>query len=127
MVTFKGTSPPKTCLDERQKAFERKYHLDEELAFKAGARRAKLLGLWVAEKLGLTGDEAAAYARQIVEAEMADSAHAAMLKKIRHDLKAKHIALSEEALDGEMERFLAEARTQVMAEVTAGKQQIGPE
>ena len=126
MVTFKGGSPPKSGLDERQKAFEAKYHLDEELAFKAGVRRAKLLGLWVAEKLGLTGGEAAIYARQIVEAEMADSGHATMLNKIRHDLNAKHIVLSDEALGFEMERFLAMARTQVMAEVAAGKQDIRP-
>ena len=55
-----------TTFDEREEGFEKKFALDEEKKFKAEARRNRLLGLWVAEKLGITGDAAAAYAKEVV-------------------------------------------------------------
>ena len=113
--------------DDREKAFEAKYHVDEELAFKVNARRDKLLGLWVADKLGLTGPDAEAYARAVLEADFADPGHAAMLKKLSGDLEAKNVAISPEKLHREMDRLLAVAREQVTGEVAAGKQEISPE
>ena len=58
-----------TTFDKREEGFEKKYALDEEQKFKAEARRNKLLGLWVAEQLGITGDAAGDYARQVVAAD----------------------------------------------------------
>ncbi len=58
-----------TTFDKREEGFEKKFALDEELKFKADARRNKLLGLWAAEKLGLSGDAATAYAREVVAAD----------------------------------------------------------
>lgn len=113
--------------DDREKAFEAKYHLDEELNFKVNARRDKLLGLWVAEQLGLAGAEAEAYARAVIEAGFSDPQHTAMLNKLSGDLQAKNVAISAEKLQREMDRLQAVARQQIMAEVTAGKQTISPE
>lgn len=125
--SFKGDTTPMSGFDEREKAFEAKYHVDEELAFKVNARRDKLLGLWVAEKLGLTGAEAEAYARAVLETDFADAVHAAMLKKLEQDLAAKNIAVSADKLHREMDRLHAVAREQVLQEVSSGKQQISPE
>ncbi len=113
--------------EDREKAFEAKYHLDEELAFKVNARRDKLLGLWVADKLGLTGAEADAYARGVIEADFSDPGHAGMLKKLAKDLEAKQISIDTDRLQGEMDRLLAVAKQQIVSEVAAGKQTISPE
>ncbi|PKU26412.1 DUF1476 domain-containing protein [Telmatospirillum siberiense] len=113
--------------DEREKAFEAKYHLDEELAFKIGVRRAKLLGLWVAEQLGLSGEAGVVYARKAVEADLGDSAHVGLLAKLRTDLLAGGKDAAVGRLADEFHRLEAEARGQIVAEVTAGKQAIPPE
>ena len=63
-----------TTFDKREEGFEKKFAHDEELRFKANARRNKLLGLWAAEKLGLTGDAADAYAKEVVMADFEDPA-----------------------------------------------------
>jgi hypothetical protein len=113
--------------DEREKAFEAKYHLDEELEFKVNARRAKLLGLWAADALGLRGDERVAYGRSAVEADLAHRAHAGLLGKLRDDLRAAGCLAEAERLDSEFQRLEAAAKQQVIAEVAAGKQVIAPE
>ncbi|MDR3437979.1 DUF1476 domain-containing protein [Telmatospirillum sp.] len=112
---------PKKRLDEREKAFEAKYQLDEAIVFKAGVRRAKLLGLWVAEKLGLQGDEAAAYARSAVEADFADAGHAVLLAKLRDDLVARGHLAEADGLIVEMDRLAEIARQQVTAEANSVK------
>ena len=113
--------------DEREKAFEAKYHLDEELAFKVNARRDKLLGLWVAGKLGLNGEAAERYAHGIVELDFADPRHEAMLAKLAKDLEAHGVAEPGNLLLREMDRLAAEARRQIVEEVAAGTQTISPE
>ncbi len=113
--------------EDREKAFEAKYHLDEELAFKVNARRDKLLGLWVADKLGLGGADAEAYARAVIEADFSDPGHAGMLSKLVQDLEAKQIPVDAERLHREMDRLLAVAKQQIVSEVAAGKQDISPE
>lgn len=111
-------------LDEREKAFEAKYHLDEELEFKVSVRRAKLLGLWVAETLGLQDDAKIAYGRATVEADLAHPAHSGLLTKLREDLLSQGHPAEAELLAAAFQRFEAEARQQVIAEVAAGKQAI---
>ncbi len=107
---------PKKSLDEREKAFEAKYQLDEAAVFKINVRRTKLLGLWVAEKLGLTGDAAQAYGRLAVETDFQDRAHAALLGKLRGDLLAGGHVLEADLLSDQMSLLHELARQQVTAE-----------
>ncbi len=75
-----------TTFDDRENAFERKFALDEELRFRAVARRNKLLGLWAADKLGKSGDEAEAYAKEVVRADFQEAGDRDVFRKIRSDL-----------------------------------------
>ena len=102
-------------MDEREKGFERKFALDEELLFKANARRAKLVGLWAAEKMGLSGDEADAYAKSVVMADLAEAGEEDLFRKIRADLDARKVAQSDHQIRNAMEEKLAEAVAQIKA------------
>jgi hypothetical protein len=104
-----------TTFDKREEAFEKKYAVDEELKFKAGARRNRLLGLWVAEKLGKTGADADAYAKEVIAAEFEDAHEAAVVRKVVNDLAAKGVALSEAEIRARMDEFMAQAVAQVKA------------
>ena len=73
---------------DREKGFERKFALDEELRFKAMARRNKLLGLWAAEKLGKTGEAAEAYAKEVVAADFEEAGDGDVLRKLKTDFDA---------------------------------------
>src|SRR6202163_4975075 len=83
-----------TTFDKREEGFEKQFAHDEELRFKATARRNKLLGLWAAEKLGLAGAEADSYALSVVMAAIEKSAEQDVMAKIRKDLDAKGVAQS---------------------------------
>ncbi|ETR75770.1 hypothetical protein X566_24175 [Afipia sp. P52-10] len=104
-----------TTFDKREEAFEKKFALDEELKFKAEARRNRLLGLWVAEKLGLSGDAATAYAKEVVAADFEESGDNDVLRKVAKDLAAKGIELTDVEIRTKMNEFLAEAVAQVKA------------
>jgi hypothetical protein len=99
--------------DKREEGFEKKYALDEEQKFKAEARRNKLLGLWVADKLGMSGDEANAYAREVVAADFEEAGDGDVVRKVMGDLKAKGIAMSEPELRARMDELMALAIMQV--------------
>jgi hypothetical protein len=103
-----------TTFDKREEGFEKKFALDEELKFKADARRNKLLGLWAAEQLGMTGDGAKAYAREIVAADF-EPAGSGVVRKVTADLAARGIAVSEDQLRAKMNELMALAITQVKA------------
>lgn len=81
----KGTGPM-TTFDDRESAFENKFAHDEEMAFRAVARRNKLLGLWAAELLGKTGDDANAYALEVVKADFEEAGHEDVVRKVAGDL-----------------------------------------
>ena len=81
-----------TTFDKREEGFEKKFAHDEELRFKANARRNKTLGLWAASKLGLTGAEAEAYAKSVVMADFEEAGDNDVFKKVRQDFDAKGIA-----------------------------------
>jgi hypothetical protein len=102
-----------TTFDKREEGFEKKFALDEELKFKAEARRNKLLGLWVAEKLGLTGEAANNYAREVVAAEFGDGRDDDVIRKVMRDLAARGIAISESELRAKMDELMAQAIAQV--------------
>lgn len=105
-----------TTFDEREQAFENKFKHDEELMFRIHARRAKLIGLWAAEKLGLTGEDAQAYAKQIVAVDFEEPSHHDILRKLRTDFDAKGVDCSDHRIEKEMESLLDTARTQIMTE-----------
>ena len=102
-----------TTFDKREEGFEKKFALDEEQKFKAEARRNKLLGLWVAEKVGMSGDDASAYARAVVAAEFEQANGVA--RKVAADLGAKGIAMTDLQVHAKMEEFMTLAVTQVKA------------
>jgi hypothetical protein len=96
--------------DDREKGYERKFELDQELAFKVRARRNHLLGLWAAEKLGLTGEPAELYALGIIDPASHLHGDAELVAKIARDFSAKSIAIDQAVILLELERFGAEAR-----------------
>ena len=104
-----------TTFDKREEGFEKKYALDEEQKFKAEARRNKLLGLWVAEKLGIAGDAANAYAKDVIAAEFQEAGDADVVRKVMGDLKAKGVAITERELQVKMDELTAQAITQMKA------------
>ncbi|HEU4806507.1 MAG TPA: DUF1476 domain-containing protein [Nitrobacter sp.] len=99
--------------DKRQEGFERKFALDEEQKFKAEARRNKLLGLWAAEQLGKSTDEAAAYAKEVVAADFEEAGDADVLRKVATDLAGKGV--TEQQIRVKMDQLMAEAIIQVKA------------
>jgi hypothetical protein len=100
-------------LDKREEGFEKKFALDEEQRFKAEARRNKLLGLWAAEKLGLTGDAAAAYAKEVVTADFEESGDSDVLRKVTKDLTDRGV--SEQQIRVKMDELVAVAVSQIKA------------
>ena len=103
-----------TTFDKREEGFEKKFAHDEELRFKANARRNKMLGLWAADKLGLTGPEAEAYAKEVVLAALEDGGDA--FRKLRRDFDAKNVAQS----DHQIRRTMDEMMEQAIAQIRAG-------
>jgi hypothetical protein len=105
-----------TTFEDREKGFERKFAHDEELKFRATARRNKLLGLWVAEKLGLSGDEAQSYAREVVKADLAEPGEEDVFRKVRGDFDAKGVDQSDHQIRRMMGELMAEAVHQIETE-----------
>jgi hypothetical protein len=104
-----------TTFDKREEGFEKKFALDEELKFKAEARRNKLLGLWVAGKLGMAGDAATAYAREVVAADFEEAGDRDVVHKVMRDLAAKGETITESELAAKMNELMAQAIVQVKA------------
>jgi hypothetical protein len=103
-----------TTFDKREEGFEKKFALDEELKFKAEARRNRLLGLWVSEQLGITGDAAVAYARETVASAFAEGGEKALVARVAADLSAKGI--TEGAIRAQMTELMVQAIAQLKAE-----------
>jgi hypothetical protein len=102
-------------MDKRQKGFESKFAHDEEMLFKANARRAKLLGLWAAEKLGLSGAEADAYAKAMVVADFEEAGTDDLFRKVRADFDAKKVEQSDHQIQRQIDDLLAVAVEQIKA------------
>jgi hypothetical protein len=100
-----------TTFDKREEEFERKFALDEEFKFKAEARRNKLLGLWAAAQLGLSGDDAKAYGKEVVAADLEQAG--GVIRKVTTDLTASGIPISESELRVKMNELMALAVVQV--------------
>jgi hypothetical protein len=104
-----------TQFDKREEGFEKKFALDEEQKFKAEARRNRLLGLWAAEKLGITGDAAVAYAKEVVAADFEEAGDGDVQRKVFGDFSAKGIAITEAQVRAKMDELMATAVMQVKA------------
>ncbi|MDN5002203.1 DUF1476 domain-containing protein [Bradyrhizobium sp. GCM10027634] len=104
-------------INKREEGFEKKFALDEEQKFRAQARRNRLLGLWAAEKLGIVGEAAAAYAKEVVAADFEEAGDADVLRKVMADFAGKNVPIAEPAIRAKMSELLAVAA----AEVKAGK------
>lgn len=105
-----------TTFDKREEGFEKQFAHNEELRFKANARRNKTLGLWAAMKLGLTGADAEAYAKSVVMADFEEAGEDDVFKKVRKDFDAKGIAESDHQIRRTMDELMAKA----VADIKAG-------
>jgi hypothetical protein len=103
-----------TTFDDREKAFEDKYKHDQDLQFRVEVRRNKLLGLWAAELVGRTGDDAEAYAKEVVTADFEVPGDADLVGKVLGDLAAAGVEMSEHRLRKKMEELVDVAKQQVM-------------
>jgi hypothetical protein len=102
-----------SSFDKRGETFEKKFALDEEQKFKAEARRNKLLGLWAAEKLGLTGDAATAYSKEVVAADFEEAGDQDVQNKVVNDFAAKGVAIAAPEVRAKMSELMAVAAAQV--------------
>ncbi len=106
-----------STFDDRERAEEARYALDQETQFRVNARRAKLLGLWAAELLGLTDENAEQYAKSVVLADLEEAGENDIIRKVRDDLAKAGIARSEADIRTELARLLPVAREQIMRDL----------
>ena len=99
-----------TTFDDREKAFEAKFALDQEQEFKAIARRNKLLGLWAAEKMGLSAESAEQYATAVVRADFEQPGDDDVFRKVAGDLKASGLSVSDGEVLSKMDELASMAR-----------------
>ncbi|SLN23147.1 hypothetical protein PSA7680_00955 [Pseudoruegeria aquimaris] len=102
-----------TTFDDRESAFENKFAHDEEMLFKAGARRNKLLGLWAAGLLGKEGEAADAYAKEVILADFEEAGHEDVVRKVAADLDG---LASEDEIRAKMAELLVVAKEQLASE-----------
>lgn len=102
-----------STFDDRENAFENKFAHDAQMQFKAEARRNKLLGLWAAELLGKSGDEAEAYAKEVVKSDFEEAGDDDVLRKVAGDLGGK---ASEEDIRAKMTELMGVAKSQLLEE-----------
>lgn len=107
--------------DKREKAFEAKYQMDQERTFKVNVRRCKLIGLWMAEKMGLGGAEAEAYAKEVVASDFEKPGPDDVVEKLLADVAAHGLDISEHMIRIEMDRFFEEAARQIAEGAEKGK------
>jgi len=107
-----------STFDKREEGFEKKFAHDEELRFKASARRNKLLGLWAASKMGVTGADADIYAKAVVAADFEEAGDHDVFRKVRADLDAKKVA---GVSDQEIRKIMDELLARAVEEIKAGR------
>lgn len=105
-----------TQFNDREKAYESKFAHDQDVQFKANARRNKLLGLWAAELMGLEGDAAAAYAIEVVKSDLLEAGEEDVYRKVKGDLDGKGLDVSEHRVRKAMADLTGEATRQIIAE-----------
>ncbi len=105
-----------TTFDKREEAFEKKYAHDEELRFKAMARRNKLLGLWAADKLALKDDKADDYAKEVVRSDFEEPGDEDVFRKIRKDFDDGGVDQSDHQIRRTMDELMVTAMDQIKSE-----------
>jgi hypothetical protein len=105
-----------TTFDDRERSFEKKFAMDQELKFKAEARRNRLLGQWAAAKLGLSGSDVEDYVKAVRKADLVEKGDQDVKRKIRQDFEAKGVNVSEAELSRMMGEFLAPAVSSIEGE-----------
>lgn len=101
--------------DKRREGYESKFAHDQDLKFKATARRNKLLGLWAADLMGITGDAAADYAKDVVKSDFEEVGEHDVFRKLRKDFDAKGVTVSDHQIQREMDDLMAKAVEQVQS------------
>ncbi len=104
-----------TTFDDREQAFEAKFALDQEQEFKATARRNKMLGLWAAEKMGLSAESAEQYAAAVVRADFEQPGDEDVFRKVAGDFKGSGLTVSDGEIRTKMDEFASIAREQIRA------------
>lgn len=104
-----------TTFDQRKDAYENKFAHDEELRFKATARRNKLLGLWAAEKLGKSGADAEAYAKSVVVADFEEAGDEDVVRKVKNDFALASVTVADAEIRTVMTELLIKAADDIQA------------
>jgi len=102
-----------TTFDDRENAFENKFAHDQDMQFRAEARRNKLMGLWVADILGKSAEDAAEYAKAVVKADFEEAGHEDVMRKVLGDLEGR---VAEAEVRKKYDELLAVAKGQLMDE-----------
>ncbi len=105
-----------SSLDDRKSAFENKYAHDQELIFRVEARACKLFGLWLAGEMGLSGAEAESYAKTVVTANLDEPGFDDVVRAVRPDIDKKGLEISDHLINSQLEKFMADAKQQIMEE-----------
>ena len=105
-----------TQFDDRERAFESKFAHDEQMNFRIVARRNRLLGEWAARKLGLSDEETASYAKEVVRADFEEAGDDDVIRKILGDLTAASVEMDEAQIREQLDHKTAEAKRQLMSQ-----------
>ncbi|MEM7746292.1 MAG: DUF1476 domain-containing protein [Pseudomonadota bacterium] len=105
-----------STLEERERGFERKFAHDAEMAFKAEARRNRLLGEWAAEKMGITGEDIQAYAKEVIASDFEEPGDEDVYRKVSGDFETRGVTVAEAEIRDKMATLLAVAKAQLMEE-----------
>ena len=106
-----------TAFDDREKAFEDKFAHDEAILFKARARRNRMMGEWAAGLLGKSGDDVAAYAQEVVVADLEEDGDDDVIRKLHADFEAAGVDRSDHWLEKQLAEFMVQAKEQIANEV----------
>ncbi len=102
-----------SAFEDRKKGYEAKFARDAELKFKAESRRNKMLGEWAAAQLGKSGDDVAAYVKDVRRADFEEAGDDDVFRKVRSDFDAAGVSISDDDLRAKMDQFLADAVTAI--------------
>jgi len=101
---------------QREKGEERRFEMEQDVRFRAESRRSRMLGRWLAEKFGMTGKTAEAYAKEVVHSDLHKPGANDVVEKVMADIKARHLDVSEKQVRKELDRLYAIAHAEIVAE-----------
>lgn len=101
-------------LDERKRGYEGKFARDQELEFKILARRNKYLGVWTAEKVGISGPAVEEYCKEVIKSDMEEAGDMDVFRKVKKDFDDKDVQITDEELRQVMDQFLLQAKEEIL-------------